>query len=195
MSTITISRQMGSLGCQIAFTVAETLGFRLVWRELINEAARRSGTPEVALAAIDELRLLGICPSPKACRAYHQAVKEIMHELAEQGNTVILGRAGQVILGNRGDTLHIRLIAPLSKRIARIAERMGITEERAKAQVEASDRYRSDYLRRFYRTNWENPELYNLVINTGSLEIDQAAELICLSFHTCTDPGYVAVSK
>jgi CMP/dCMP kinase len=195
MSTITISRQMGSLGCQIAFTVADTLGFRLVWRELINEAARRSGTPEVALAAIDELRLLGICPSPKACRAYHQAVKEIMYELAEEGRCVILGRAGQVILGNREDTLHIRLIAPISKRIARIAERMGITEERAKAQVEASDRYRSDYLRRFYRANWDNSEFYNLVINTGSLEIDQAAELICQSFHTCIDPGYIATPK
>jgi cytidylate kinase len=195
MSTITISRQMGSLGCQIAFTVADTLGFRLVWRELINEAARRSGTPEVALAAIDELRLLGICPSPKACRAYHQAVKEILYELAEEGRCVILGRAGQVILGNREDTLHIRLIAPISKRIARIAERMGITEERAKAQVEASDRYRSDYLRRFYRANWDNPELYNLVINTGSLEIDQAADLICQSFHICFDPGYIAVPK
>jgi cytidylate kinase len=193
MSAITISRQMGSLGCQIAFTVAEKLGFKLVWRELINEAARRTGTPEVALAAIDELGLLGICPSPKACRAYHQAVKEIMYELAEQGNIVILGRAGQVILGNRGDTLHIRLIAPTPKRIARIAERMGITEERARAQVEASDRYRSDYLRRFYHTNWNNPDLYNLVINTGALEIDQAAELICQSFHTCIDPGYVVV--
>jgi CMP/dCMP kinase len=193
MSTITISRQMGSLGCQIAFNVAEALGFRLVWREIINEAARRTGTPEVALAAIDELGLLGICPSPKACSAYHQAVKEIMHEFAEQGDIVILGRAGQVILGNRTDIMHIRLIAPISIRIARIADRLGITESRARAQVEASDRYRSDYLRRFYHTDWDKPDLYHLVINTGSLEIDQAVELICQSFHTCTDAGSVAV--
>ena len=66
MSAITISRQMGSRGRQIAFIVAETLGFTLVWRELINEAARRTGTPEVALAAIDELGLLGICPIPES---------------------------------------------------------------------------------------------------------------------------------
>ena len=191
MSAITISRQMGSHGCQIASTVAENLGFRLVWRELINEAARRTGTPEVALAAIDELGLLGICPSPRACRAYHQAVKEIMHELAEQGNIVFLGRAGQVILGNRCDTFHIRLVAPISIRIARIAERMGITEERARAQVEASDQYRASYLRRFYHTNWNNPDLYHLVLNTGSLQIEQAVKLICQSFYTCIDPDYV----
>ncbi len=195
MSAITISRQMGSLGCQIATTLAESLGFKLVWRELINEAAHRAGTPEVALAAIDELGLLGICPSPKACRAYHQAAKEIMHELAEQGNVIFLGRAGQVILGNRADTLHIRLTAPISTRIVRIAERLGITEESARAQVEASDRYRSNYLRRFYHTNWNNPDLYHIVLNTGSLQIEQAAELICQSFHTCIDPGYIKVPE
>ena len=195
MSAITISRQMGSLGYQIAFNVAETLGFRLVWRDLINEAARRTGTPEVALAAIDELGLLGICPSPKACRAYHQAVKEIMHEFAEQGNIVILGRAGQAILGNRCDTFHIRLIAPISTRIARISERLGIAEKRARAQIEASDRYRSDYLRHFYHADWDDPNLYHLILNTGSLRVDQAAKMICQSFHTCLDAGHVAVAN
>jgi cytidylate kinase len=195
MSAITISRQMGSFGCQIAHTVADKLGYKLVWRELINEAARRTGTPEVALAAIDELGLLGICPSPKACRAYHQAVAEIMRELADQGNTVILGRAGQVILKDRSDTLHVRLIAPISKRIARITQRMGITDECARAQIEASDRYRSSYLRRFYHVSWDDPNLYHLTINTGSLQIDQAAELICQTFHTCIDPGYITATN
>lgn len=195
MSAITISRQLGSLGCQIALSVADTLGYKLVWRELINKAARRTGTPEVALAAIDELGILGICPSSKACRAYHQAVKEIMIELAEQGNIVFLGRAGQVILGNRCDTLHVRLIAPVSKRIARIAQRTGISEECARAQIEASDRSWSSYMRRYYHANWDDPNLYHLIINTGSLQIDQVAEMICHTLHTCINSNSSAVIK
>ena len=184
---------MGSLGCQIAFKVADKLGYRLVWRELINEAAHRAETPEVALAAIDELGLLGICPSPKDCQAYHQAVEDIMLELAEKGNIVFLGRAGQVILGNRQDTLHVRLVAPITTRILRIAQRMGITEECANAQVTASDRYRSAYLRRYYRVNWDDPNLYHLIINTATFQIDQVAELICQSFHTCIGLNHVVV--
>ena len=64
MPAITISRQLGSLGYQIALSVVDTLGYKLVWRELINKAARRTGTPEVALAAIDELGILWRINSP-----------------------------------------------------------------------------------------------------------------------------------
>ena len=188
MSAITISRQMGSFGRQIAFAVAEKLGFRLIGRELINDAARRSGTPEVALAAIDELGLLDICPSPKECKAYHQAVKEIMLELVEQENIVFLGRASQVILKQRTDSLHVRLVASKATRIARIAERLGISENCARAQVEVSDRHRSSYVRRFYRANWDDPNLYHLIINTDLFRIDQAAEAICQMFRICIDP-------
>ncbi len=188
MSAITISRQMGSLGSQIASNVAERLGYRLVWRELINEAARRSGAPEVALAAIDELGLLDICPSAKDCRAYHQAVKDIMLEIVEREDCVFLGRAGQVILKHRDDALHIRLVAPEPIRIMRVAQRLGITEECAKAQVEASDHYRSTYLRRYYHVNWNDPDLYHLTINTAAFHIEQAAQLICQMLHSYIDP-------
>ena len=81
MAAITISRQLGSLGYDISQAVADQLGYHLVWRDVINRAALRSGTPEVALAAIDELGLLDLCPSPEACQAYRQAVQQIMEEL------------------------------------------------------------------------------------------------------------------
>ncbi len=193
MSAITISRQMGSLGYQIASSVADNLGYKLVWRELINEAAKRIGTPEVALAAIDELGLLGICPSPEACVAYHKAVNEIMLELAEQGDIVFLGRAGQVVLGNRSDTFHIRLIASKSERIKRIAGRMGISDECARAQIDASDRYRSTYLKKHYHVNLDDPALYHLIINTGAIEISQAVQIICLAYQACIGSKLVKI--
>jgi cytidylate kinase len=185
MSAITVSRQLGSLGFEVAQTAADLLGYRLVWRDLINQAARIAGSPEAALAAIDDLGLLGICPSPEACQAYRQAVQQIMQELANQGNVVIIGRAGQMILGGWPEVLHVRVIAPRPLRIERVAERQEISLECALAQIEASDRRRRNYLKRFYNVQWDDPNIYDLVINTAHLAPTAAAQLIT---QTLTNP-------
>lgn len=182
MAAITISRQMGSLGCGIAKTVAERLGFRMVWREVINQAAVRAGVPEMALAMIDELNLLGVRPSLEARRSYLQAVSQLMIELAAQGRVVIVGRAGQVILRGRADVFHVRVMAPKGLRAERLARSKGISIEAAQAQVEASDRSRFNYLRRYHHVDWENPELYDLVVNTERLSRSSAAALIVTAF-------------
>ncbi len=183
MVAITISRQLGSQGREIASLVAIQLGYRMVWRDLINQAARRAGAPEAALAAIDELGLLGICPSPSACQAYRQAVAQVISELAEAGEVVILGRAGQIILAGHPDILHVRLVAPLQVRADRIALRYNITNECALAQIQASDANRAKYLRRFYNVRWDDPQHYHLVLNTGLLSLTQATEIICSSLN------------
>lgn len=178
---ITISRQLGSLGSLIAQMVAQRLGYRLVWRELINQAARRACVPEVALATIDDLGLLGIRPSPQARAAYHQAVRQVMEELVSEGHVVIVGRAGQVILHGHPEVLHVQVVAPVAVRAERIARRQNIPFEAALAQVTASDRTRRNYLRRYYRARWDDPLLYDLVVNTERLTPAAAAELICLA--------------
>lgn len=169
---------MGSLGSYVARLTAEILGYRLVWRDLINQAAQRAGAPEMALAAIDELRLFGICPSPQICHAYRRSVEQIMHELADQGNVVIQGRAGHIILKDRIDALHVRIIAPKTVRVERIAQSLGISKECAQAQVEASDRYRANYMRRFYNVRWDDPSSYHLILNTAHLTVEQAGAII-----------------
>ncbi len=176
---VTISRQMGSLGNVIADALAERLGFRKVWREVINQAAIRSGAPEVALAVIDELGMLGLAPSPKTKRAYISAVASVMDELVEEGQVVIVGRAGQVILRDRAGVLHVQVIAPVELRVERIMKRHNISLEAARAQVEASDRYRRNYLRHYYQARWDDPLLYDLVINTEHLTAEEAADSVC----------------
>ena len=179
MSAVTMSRQLGSLGREVARLVADRLGYRLVWREVINQAARQAGAPEVALATIDELGLLGLHPSLKACAAYVQAVRHIVEALATEGDVVIVGRAGQVILRDRPDVLHVQVIAPAEVRAGRIARQHGIALEAAQAQIEASDRHRRNYLRRFYHARWDDPTLYDLIVNTARMTPDAAAELMC----------------
>ncbi|HEX9076559.1 MAG TPA: cytidylate kinase-like family protein [Anaerolineae bacterium] len=179
MAVITVSRQLGSLGTAIAESVARRLGYRVLARDLINQAARRAGAPEVALAMLDDLGLLGYCPSPRDCRAYRKAVGEVMQELAAEGNVVIVGRGGQVILRDRPDVLHVRVIAPVALRAQRISERRHVSRRAALAQVKASDTSHRDYLTQYYRVDWDAPELYDLVVNTAHMDIPAATGVVC----------------
>jgi cytidylate kinase len=185
MAVVTLSRQLGSLGFEIAQLVAQRTGYQLVWRELINQAAIRAGAPEVALAMIDELNLLGLKPSPEEMQAYLSAVRVVMNELADAGNVVIVGRAGQIILANRPQALHVRVTAPVSLRVERLAKQQGIPMAAARAQVDASDRYHQNYFKRYYKLPWDGSGLYDLIINTTKLNLADAAEIICIALGKC----------
>lgn len=185
MTAITISRQLGSYGDEVGQAIANRLNYRLVSREVINRAAARAQAPEVALATIDDLGLLGLKPTPRAQRAYHQSVRELMQELATEGNVVIIGRAGQVILGDNPGVLHVKVIAPASLRAERIARQQNIPVRSAQEQIRASDQTRKDYLRRYYHVRWDDPELYDLILNTARLIPEEAACLICQALTQC----------
>ncbi len=178
MPVITLSREMGSLGTAIARRVADSLGYRFVWREVINRAASRAGAPEVALAEIDDLDLLGVRPTFRQRRAYRECVRQVIEELAAQDDVVIVGRAGQVVLRDAPNVLHVRVVAPRELRIRRTASRQRISLEAARAQVQESDRSRRAYLRRAYYVDWNAIELYDLVINTRRLTVVASAGLI-----------------
>lgn len=178
MSAITVSRQVGSRGDELAARVAERLGWRLVGRELINQAAREAGVPVVALAEMDELQLLDIRPSARDWRAYQTQVERIIRGLADEGGVVIVGRGGQVVLRERPDVLHVRVVAPLEVRLGWLQQERGLSRETAVVYLEMSSRTRARYVRRSYRVDVNDPSLYHLVINTGLLSLEQAAHLI-----------------
>jgi cytidylate kinase len=183
MSVITISRQLGSWGQETAAAVATRLGYRLISRDLITRAAREAGAPELALATIDELGLLDVCPSPAACRKYRQSVEQIMRNLAAEDQVVIVGRAGQIILRDYPESLHVRVMAPAHTRAERLAHEQGIPLRAAQAQIEASDHFRRHYVRQFYHVRWDDPELYDLVVNTEHIDPERAAEIVVSAWH------------
>jgi cytidylate kinase len=97
----------------------------------------------------------------------------------KQGSLVILGRGGQAILKNRPDVFHVRIVAPLDVRIRRIqAEKKGFTAEVAREWATEQDRKTAEYLKRFFGIRWDDPMLYDLVINTAKLEPEMAAQFI-----------------
>jgi hypothetical protein len=154
MAVVTLSRQLGSLGYETAEMLALRTGYRLVGRELINQAAKRAGAPDVALAMIDELNLLGLKPAPEDIQAYLIAVKTVMDELAAAGDVIIVGRAGQVILANWPGVLHLRMIA--LRRSGFTGWPPGITHAAA-AQAQTSDRHHKQYFK-IFTTSTGSPE-------------------------------------
>jgi len=184
MAVITVSRQLGSLGCDIADAVAQRLGYRKVWKGLINQAARRARTPEMALDILDDLGLLGLKPSLSEEKAYLDSIRELIEEFARAGNVLIVGRGGQAVLRGWPNTLHVRIIAPLDIRVERLVQRHGISAKAALARVQASDRRRKRFVERAYHVDWGDPSLYDLVLNTASLDIARTTELICFAATT-----------
>ncbi len=106
----------------------------------------------------------------------------------EAGNMVIVGRGGQMVLKNNAGVLHVRIEAPKEERIQRLklqlkgdkAVPLDNLETRRAAQdiIEMHDGASADYLRHFYGVDWADPALYHAVLNTGKLNVDQAALMI-----------------
>lgn len=181
MAVITLSREMGSRGDDIARCVAERLGLRLVGRELINRAAKEAGAPEVALAEIDELGLLGVKPSAAALRLYQEKVTAVIRELAAGGDVLLVGRGGQVVLADQPGVLHVRIIAPREMRLALVQARCRVPAEVAAARIEASDAARTGFLKRHFGVRGDEPSLYALVLNLAQMDVATAVDLVCLA--------------
>jgi cytidylate kinase len=182
MSAITISRQMGSQGDELALQVAQRLGWQLVQRDLINQAALAAGVPHMALVDIDELGLLNLRPSAKEWRAYQNHVEGLIHAWAYKGEVVIVGRGGQMALRGWPDVFHLRVVTPLEMRLAQLQREKNISAEAAQARLEASAKTRARYLQRSYGVQLDNPTLYHLIINTGLLGLSPAVNLVIHTF-------------
>jgi cytidylate kinase len=190
MPVITLSRELGSRGDDVAAAVAAALKLRLVGRELINQAARAAGVPEVALAEIDELGLLGLKPERTALELYRATVERVIREQAERGDVLLVGRGGQIVLAGWPGVLHVRIIAPADARMRCVQERCRISAEAAAARIAASDRTRAAFLRRHYGARWDDPRLYDLVINMARLTVEDAAALICQAARQIARPDH-----
>jgi cytidylate kinase len=107
----------------------------------------------------------------------------IIQEIASQDNVLILGQGGQVLLRGYAGAFHVKVVAPPDMRVARVAERGGLSLTIARRCVRHSDRARADYLARYHGINWLDPLLYHLVINTGQMPVEIAVRLVTKTAH------------
>jgi cytidylate kinase len=179
---------MGSGGRIIAGKVAESLGWRMIGREVVIEAARQTGFDEAKLERVFERRvsLEDRLTFQQRSGKYLGAINAVVIELAMEGNVVILGRGAGVILCDEPNIFRVHLVADLDTRIDRIAGQFGLKGEKgreeARHRVLDSDYARSAYHTYLFDADWNDPLLYDLVVNTGDLDLDQAAGIVLEAF-------------
>jgi cytidylate kinase len=105
-------------------------------------------------------------------------VRETVREEARRGNAVIVGRGGAWILAGEPGVFHVRLVGDREDRIARIADRLGLTLERATTQVDETDRDRCNYLKHNFGNDWREPHHFHVVINTSKIGATRAADMV-----------------
>jgi len=194
---ITISREYGAGGSYVARTVAERLGWRLVDNELVETIAQRAGmsTSEAqervergptfverlvrALAASNpELLTPASVQPPEAEDARIQKITEQVVSESASDHAVLVGRAASTVIGRRDDALHVKLVGTQEYRRQVIAERLGVSIDEAARRIRDVDAHRAEYHRKWYNRDWNDAHHYHLVINTGWVGLDRAAELV-----------------
>jgi cytidylate kinase len=114
---------------------------------------------------------------------YLKLTKTAIQNLADKGNVVIVGRGSQVLLKDCKDALHLRIVAPMEQRIARLMEVANVDAVAAKQLLIKRDKASAEYLQYFYQAQWDNPQWYHLVLNTGLMSLQEAENTVfsCLN--------------
>jgi len=201
MRAITISREYGSGGGEIATRLARHLGWQLIDHEIVERVASEMGTSIEEAKAYDE-RTEGILArvfknlqflepaymagaSPEAFlrneETYLKTVSRIVHAAAAQGHVVIVGRGSQVLLAQQRDVLHVRIIAPFEKRVVYVMKREGIDQAAAESRIKMKDHDRMKHLETAFRRKPEDVHLYDIILSTSFLDLDSAVEIISLT--------------
>jgi cytidylate kinase len=178
MAIITISRQRGSLGDEIAKAVAETLQYALVDKTRISDAMADQGLPAPEFEKFDGKKPSLWQSMTDQKKRFTFLIRAVVYDFAKAGNAVILGRGGQALLKEIPGTLHVRIVAPLETRIRRMMELEDSDERQAELLLAQYDRDSSGFIRSFFDVDWGDESLYDLIINTRSMSVGTATSLI-----------------
>ena len=177
MAVITISRDPGSGGMEIARKVAETLGYEFADHVTTDAILRQYGLTKFSELYENAPSLLDILNADNLLMV--AMTNEILEALAKRGNIVILGRAGFAVLGKYADVLNVRVQAPFADRVKRVMEREGLTDQpAAEERIREEDNVHRKYVRRFYNCEWDDPANFTLALDTSALSMDAATMLI-----------------
>jgi cytidylate kinase len=190
-NVITISRQKGSGGRTIAEIIARRLDWQLVRREMVSQAAKKAGVDDTKIESAFEHRptLQDRITLQQRFSKYLGVLSDVIHEYANQGNVVLLGRGAHIILADDPRLFRVHLVADLEARIERIAAQCRLRGkkglEEARRMVIDSDYARAAYHTYVYDAEWNDPLNFELVLNTTELTMEQAAEGILAVFEVC----------
>jgi len=185
VNIITIEREYGCGGGDIAQLVANQLGWKLWDQRLTEEIARLANCPKQVVEAREErndplyYRLFksflrgsyeGSINAPKLNLVDSETIlkttRRVVEHAAERGSCVIVGRGSQQFLKSRSDTLRVFLYAPREDKVHRLLGR-GKSEKEAQELVDSVDQERADFIKKYFNVEWPDRAIYHSMINTA----------------------------
>lgn len=175
-----MTREMGTLGKEVAREFARRTGYSVLHHELVEgprETVRDAGESEVfrflegSEAEIDKWR------TNRAQGGY--LTPEEVYEIALEGDALIRGWGANRLLRDVPNVMSLRVCAPLEARVEEMKRRLGVDERTALREIERSDAAHGRTFLRFFQDDWRDPFNYDLVLNTGHMSPTVCADLLC----------------
>lgn len=198
MPIVTISRQYGSGGSEVAERVALALGWQLYDNAVVDEVAARLGISPAEVSAREErmpslserlasalwlaapevMPTVGDAALPPSEERIVEVTGRVMQEAVQAGPAVIVGRGAQCLLATRSDAIHVFCYAPLEALAAYAVTNLDVKPEEARKTVVEMNARREEYVKRHWKREWRDLANYHLCVNTAWLGLDGAAELV-----------------
>jgi len=191
---VTITRQTGSGAHIVAEKLAailqvhtpkEARPWTVFDRNLVEKVLNEHDLPERLARFMPEDRISSISDTMEELFDLHppswllvRKVTETILHLVELGNVIVIGRGATAITAKLDQVFHVRIVGSLEKRVQHVQELNHVSKEAALRIIRREDRGRQRYVKRYFRTDLENPLLYHLVINTDLVAYDDAARII-----------------
>ena len=182
-------RLAGSGGSEIARMLANQLKMNLIGGQIINEVAKSAKMSEKIVRSLDEKdisRLDNFIDSMFASRhlsldAFLKHLTTVILTIGEHGNSIIMGRGAQFILP-KDKVFRVRIVAPRELRVKKIMNDRQMSKGEAERYIDERDRNRKGFVQKYFKANVDDPDNYDLIINTEKLGIDGSVEAIKKAF-------------
>ncbi|MEO7457373.1 MAG: cytidylate kinase-like family protein [Gemmatimonadaceae bacterium] len=198
MPIVTISRQYGSGGSEVAERVARALGWPLYDNAFVDQVAGRLGITPAELSAREErlptlgerlARTISLTPSeimptvgdvalPPSEERIVAMTERVIEEAVQKGSAVLVGRGAQCVLATRSDALHAFCYAPMDALTAYAVSALALPPEEARRRVLEMNARREAYVKRHWGRDWRDLSHYHICVNTAWLGFDGAAEMV-----------------
>ncbi|MCU0572635.1 MAG: cytidylate kinase family protein [Syntrophobacteraceae bacterium] len=177
MAVLTISRELGSGGREIALAVAKSLGHEVVDKERLLADMRAHGQQwEQWSKDLDEHAPSTWEKYDWSFRGFVALIQSILFKYALRDRVVLLGRGANFLMKDIPYALRARITAPIESRISRIMVRESVNENTALWLIDKSDRERSGFIHSIYGKDWNDPLEYDQIFDTGSKPLDEVVE-------------------
>ena len=184
---ITIGRQHGSSGREIARLLAEKLNYKCYDKEIVDEAANHSDFSRDLIDAFDEKRMsafilhaggYGLNENFRLNMQVVSAQFESMRNIAEKGNCIFVGRCADYILRDHDDLISVFILGDMDERLKCLERRQGLDEVEARKKIKEVDKDRSSFYRYYSDQTWGDAQNYDMCINSSKLGVEGTVQVI-----------------